>query len=80
MSVEVLRDDLILSTELIMKTVNRKDFVKLTFPTLALRRAIVQRERAKQREYNQSILKLFTKFICFLKIILNQITKHLLEK
>ena len=38
----VLQDDLILSTELIMKIFNRKDFVKLTFPTLALRRAIVQ--------------------------------------
>ena len=42
MSVGVLQDELLLSTELIMKIFNRKDFVKLTFPTLALRRAIVQ--------------------------------------
>ena len=42
MSVGVLQDELLLSTELIMKIFNRKDFLKFTFPTLALRRAIVQ--------------------------------------
>ena len=76
----VLQDDLILSTELIMKIANRKDFVKLMFPTLALRQAIVQVWCGTHRTREAKGVSVTFKAIDQIHIFFNQITKHLLEK